>query len=105
MTLEKSLPMGLKRGISLRCSNCDLTIRSPCEVWGNDNTIYPSDDFHLERRCLCPCTMVGGCDLVTGDRSYVLGAFPVHESCGLTFPIASAAYFDVGDCQRRTSHR
>jgi len=53
MTAEKSLGMGLKRGISLRCPNCGkghllrgyLTIRSPCEVCGNDNTIYPSDDF------------------------------------------------------------
>ena len=49
----KSIWIGLKRGISRRCPNCGkgrllsgyLTIRSPCEVCGTDNTIYPSDDF------------------------------------------------------------
>ena len=53
MTAEKSLATGLKRGFSLRCPNCGkgrllrgyLTILSPCVVCGNDNTIYPSDDF------------------------------------------------------------
>jgi uncharacterized protein (DUF983 family) len=53
MTGEKSIWVGLKRGLSRRCQNCGkgrlfdgyLTIRSPCEVCGNDNIIYPSDDF------------------------------------------------------------
>ena len=53
MTADKSLWTGLKRGMRLRCPNCGkgrllrgyLTIRSPCEVCSNDNTIYPSDDF------------------------------------------------------------
>jgi uncharacterized protein (DUF983 family) len=53
MADEKSLWTGLKRGLARRCPNCGkglllrgfLTIRSPCEVCGNDNSIYPSDDF------------------------------------------------------------
>ena len=50
---EKSVWTGLRRGIARRCPNCGegrlfrgyLKIRSPCEVCGTDNTIYPSDDF------------------------------------------------------------
>jgi uncharacterized protein (DUF983 family) len=50
---EKSIWMGLKRGLARRCPNCGrgrlfsgyLTIRSPCQVCGNDNAIYPADDF------------------------------------------------------------
>jgi uncharacterized protein (DUF983 family) len=50
---EKSIWMGLKRGLARRCPNCGrgrlfsgyLTILSPCQVCGNDNAIYPSDDF------------------------------------------------------------
>lgn len=53
MADEKSLWTGLKRGLARRCPNCGkgqllrgyLTIRSPCEVCGNDNLAYPSDDF------------------------------------------------------------
>jgi uncharacterized protein (DUF983 family) len=50
---EKSMWTGIKRGLALRCPNCGrgrlfaryLTVRSPCEVCGTDNNIYPSDDF------------------------------------------------------------
>jgi uncharacterized protein (DUF983 family) len=50
---EKSPLTGLRRGLARRCPNCGvgrllqgfLTIRSPCEVCGNDNSVYPSDDF------------------------------------------------------------
>jgi uncharacterized protein (DUF983 family) len=50
---EKSILTGLRRGLARRCPNCGvgrlfdgfLTIRSPCDVCGNDNSIYPSDDF------------------------------------------------------------
>jgi uncharacterized protein (DUF983 family) len=53
MAIEKSIWIGVKRGLARRCPNCGkgylfrgyLTIRVPCEVCGNDNTIYPSDDF------------------------------------------------------------
>ena len=53
MAREKSVWTGVQRGLARRCPNCGegrllrgyLTIRSPCEVCGNDNTIYPSDDF------------------------------------------------------------
>lgn len=53
MADERSVWTGLKRGLALRCPNCGsgrmfrgyLTVRSPCEVCGTDNTIYPSDDF------------------------------------------------------------
>jgi uncharacterized protein (DUF983 family) len=53
MADAKSLWTGLKRGLARRCPNCGkgrllrgyLTIRSPCEVCGNDNSVYPSDDF------------------------------------------------------------
>src|SRR5271166_5703586 len=46
---EKSIWTGLKRGLARRCPNCGkgqllrgyLTIRSPCEVCGNDNSVYP----------------------------------------------------------------
>lgn len=39
--------------MALRCPNCGkgrlfngyLRVRSPCEVCGTDNTVYPSDDF------------------------------------------------------------
>jgi uncharacterized protein (DUF983 family) len=50
---NKSIWTGVKRGLARRCPNCGegrlfsgyLTIRSPCEVCGLDNGIYPSDDF------------------------------------------------------------
>lgn len=50
---EKSVWTGISRGLAGRCPNCGqgrllrgyLTIRSPCEVCGTDNTVYPSDDF------------------------------------------------------------
>ena len=53
MTEDKSLWIGVKRGLGLRCPNCGegrlltryLKIRTPCEVCGTDNTVYPSDDF------------------------------------------------------------
>lgn len=53
MADEKSIWIGLKRGLACRCPNCGmghlfggyLKIRVPCEVCGTDNTIYPSDDF------------------------------------------------------------
>ena len=53
VTDERSIWTGLKRGFALRCPNCGkgrlfsgyLKVLSPCEVCGNDNTIYPSDDF------------------------------------------------------------
>lgn len=53
MQAEKSIWTGLKRGIRRRCPNCGdgrlfdgyLKIRSPCEVCGTDNMMYPSDDF------------------------------------------------------------
>ncbi len=53
MAESKSVWKGIKRGLRLRCPNCGegllfinyLKIRSPCEVCGTDNTIYPSDDF------------------------------------------------------------
>jgi uncharacterized protein (DUF983 family) len=53
MADDKSVWLGLKRGLARRCPNCGkgrlliryLTIRSPCEVCGNDNTVYPSDDL------------------------------------------------------------
>jgi uncharacterized protein (DUF983 family) len=50
---EKSIWVGIKRGLRRRCPHCGqgrlfthyLKIRKPCEVCGADNTIYPSDDF------------------------------------------------------------
>lgn len=53
MSEEKSIWLGLKRGLCRRCPNCGqgrlftryLTLRCPCEACGADNTIYPSDDF------------------------------------------------------------
>ena len=50
---ETSIWTGIRRGLSHRCPNCGeghlfrgfLTIRTPCEVCGTDNTVYPSDDF------------------------------------------------------------
>ena len=53
MADDRSIWTGLKRGFACRCPNCGigrlfrayLKIRSPCEVCGTDNTIYPSDDF------------------------------------------------------------
>ncbi len=50
---EKSTLKGIARGLACRCPNCGegrlfsgfLTLRTPCEVCGTDNTIYPSDDF------------------------------------------------------------
>ena len=53
MAGEKSVWTGLKRGLACRCPNCGegrlfsgyLKVRSPCEVCGTDNTIYPSDDL------------------------------------------------------------
>ena len=50
---EKSISTGVRRGLARRCPNCGrgrlfrayLTIRVPCEVCGNDNGKYPSDDF------------------------------------------------------------
>ena len=53
MAEDKSIWTGIRRGLALHCPNCGtgrlfsryLTIRSPCEVCGTDNTINPSDDF------------------------------------------------------------
>ena len=53
MADEKSVWIGLKRGVARRCPNCNkgrlfegyLKIHSPCEVCGVDNTVYPSDDL------------------------------------------------------------
>jgi uncharacterized protein (DUF983 family) len=53
MSIERSIWSGLSRGLARRCPNCGagrlfkgfLQIRSPCEVCGNDNGLYPSDDF------------------------------------------------------------
>ena len=53
MAGERSIWTGIARGIVRRCPNCGkgrlfagyLAIRAPCEVCGNDNRIYPSDDF------------------------------------------------------------
>ena len=53
MTENKSIWTGIRRGLSLHCPNCGrgrlltryIKIRTPCEVCGTDNTIYPSDDF------------------------------------------------------------
>jgi uncharacterized protein (DUF983 family) len=50
---ERSIWIGVKRGLGLRCPNCGqgrllqqyIKIRRPCEACGADNTIYPSDDF------------------------------------------------------------
>jgi uncharacterized protein (DUF983 family) len=51
--MEKSVWTGIGRGLAVRCPNCGqgrlfrgyLSIRTPCESCGTDNTIYPSDDF------------------------------------------------------------
>jgi uncharacterized protein (DUF983 family) len=53
MDKEKSIWTGIRRGLARRCPTCGkgrlfagyLTLRSPCEVCGVDNNIYPSDDF------------------------------------------------------------
>ena len=53
MAVERSIWTGLRRGLARRCPNCGegrllrnyLKVRSPCEVCGADNSIYPSDDF------------------------------------------------------------
>ena len=53
MAEKKSIWTGILRGLACRCPNCGqgrlfrgyLKIRSPCDVCGTDNTIYPSDDF------------------------------------------------------------
>ena len=50
---DRSIWNGIKRGLARRCPNCGqgalflgyLTVRSPCAVCGNDNLMYPSDDF------------------------------------------------------------
>jgi uncharacterized protein (DUF983 family) len=50
---DKSIWTGISRGLARRCPNCGkgrlfagyLALRTPCEVCGTDNTIYPSDDF------------------------------------------------------------
>jgi uncharacterized protein (DUF983 family) len=50
---DKSIWTGIKHGLGRHCPNCGtgrlftgyMTIRTPCEVCGSDNTIYPSDDF------------------------------------------------------------
>jgi uncharacterized protein (DUF983 family) len=50
MANNNSLLTGLKRGLARRCPGKGqlfrgyLTIRLPCEVCGNDNSVYPSDD-------------------------------------------------------------
>jgi uncharacterized protein (DUF983 family) len=50
---QKSIWVGIRRGLICRCPNCGkgrlykgfLTPVSSCEVCGNDNTVYPSDDL------------------------------------------------------------
>ncbi|WP_149541153.1 DUF983 domain-containing protein [Siccirubricoccus phaeus] len=52
MSGESKVWLGVKRGLSRHCPNCGegklfsafLTPRSRCEVCGQDNSIYPSDD-------------------------------------------------------------
>lgn len=49
---DRSLLLGIKRGLRLRCPECGegrlyrkyLKVQSPCEVCGHDNLQYPSDD-------------------------------------------------------------
>ena len=49
----KSVWTGIKRGLARRCPECGkgrlfagyLKVRTPCEVCGADNSIYPSDDL------------------------------------------------------------
>lgn len=53
MAETKSIRVGVTRGLAHRCPNCGqgrlfrsyLTIQIPCDVCGNDNSRYPSDDF------------------------------------------------------------
>ena len=53
VTGERSIRVGVSRGLARRCPNCGqgrlfrgyLKINVPCPVCGMDNTIYPSDDF------------------------------------------------------------
>jgi uncharacterized protein (DUF983 family) len=50
---DRSIWTGLRRGLARRCPNCGkgrlirsyLKVRSPCDVCGADNSVYPSDDF------------------------------------------------------------
>jgi uncharacterized protein (DUF983 family) len=50
---KRSIWTGVKRGLARRCPNCGigrlfrgyLTVRSPYDTCGADNTVYPSDDF------------------------------------------------------------
>ena len=50
---DKSVWTGIRRGLARRCPNCGegrlfagyLKIRTPCEVCGTDNSVYPSDDL------------------------------------------------------------
>ena len=52
MTEKSKIAVGVGRGIRLRCPQCGegylfsryITVRERCEVCGEDNTIYPSDD-------------------------------------------------------------
>jgi uncharacterized protein (DUF983 family) len=49
--MKRSMALGMKRGVTLHCPNCGqgklyrayLKVKA-CEVCGNDNTVYPSDD-------------------------------------------------------------
>jgi hypothetical protein len=104
MSSERSIWTGLGRGLARRCLNCGagrllkgfLTIRSPCEVCGSDNHIYPSDDFppyltifvtgHLviplfiwTDAAFEPALWLQGRDLAAGHRHHVPGAPAVHE--------------------------
>lgn len=48
----RSAKVGVKRGLSLHCPNCGkgrlfksfLKVQQHCDICGNDNSIYPSDD-------------------------------------------------------------
>jgi len=50
---ERDTATAMRRGFRGRCPNCGqgrlfkgyLKVRSPCEICGHENAIYPSDDF------------------------------------------------------------
>jgi uncharacterized protein (DUF983 family) len=95
MVDDRSVWTGLKRGLALRCPNCGkgwlfrgyLTVRSPCEVCGTDNTIYPSDDFPPYLTIFVAGHVVVGLFMWT-DSAYALPLFlllPFMKSATIGF--------------------
>ncbi|MBV9251975.1 MAG: DUF983 domain-containing protein [Acetobacteraceae bacterium] len=82
---------GLRRGLAIRCPVCGqgrvlynfLQVRTPCEVCGADNSVYPSDDFPPYLTIFAVGHIIIPLFLLV-DRAY---APPIWVGCAIWLPL------------------